>query len=116
MTQTLEGTMRALAMLAAGLTLAMLSPSIAVAQSTDQKPLTAQQQRMKDCNANAGQQKLSGDARKTFMSSCLSGKSTTTTAGNSQQQKMKACNTTASAQKLKGDARKSFMSNCLKGT
>lgn len=37
--------------------------------------LTSQQQRMKDCNAQASG--LTGDARKQFMSSCLSGKGTT---------------------------------------
>jgi len=31
----------------------------------------AQQARMKKCNADAGARQLSGDARKTFMSSCL---------------------------------------------
>jgi formate/nitrite transporter FocA (FNT family) len=35
---------------------------------------TAQQARMKSCNAEAGQKSLSGDARKSFMKSCLSGK------------------------------------------
>ena len=35
---------------------------------------TAQQNRMKICNEDAGKQKLTGDARKAFMSSCLSGK------------------------------------------
>ena len=70
---------------------------------------------MKSCNAEAGKEKLTGDARKTFMSNCLSGK-TTTASKNSQQEKMKTCNTQASSQKLTGDARKSFMSNCLKGS
>ncbi|KAG1270618.1 hypothetical protein G6F64_015636 [Rhizopus arrhizus] len=37
------------------------------------KQLTPQQQKMKDCNAKAGDQKLTGDARKTFMSTCLKG-------------------------------------------
>lgn len=36
---------------------------------------TAQQNRMKSCNAGAGQKNLAGDARKAFMKSCLSGKS-----------------------------------------
>ncbi|WP_454690089.1 PsiF family protein [Achromobacter aloeverae] len=38
------------------------------------KTLTPQQQRMKDCNAQAGAKSLSGDARKTFMSTCLKSK------------------------------------------
>jgi len=36
--------------------------------------LTSQQQRMKDCNTQASG--MSGDARKQFMSSCLSGAET----------------------------------------
>ncbi|VTP60973.1 Phosphate starvation-inducible protein psiF precursor [Serratia rubidaea] len=35
------------------------------------KALTPQQQKMKGCNADAAKQSLKGDARKTFMSSCL---------------------------------------------
>jgi hypothetical protein len=81
------------------------------AQQTAPNP---QQERMKTCNTQAGQQKLSGDARKSFMSDCLSGKATASK--NSQQEKMKSCNTQASAQKLTGDSRKSFMSSCLKGS
>ena len=36
--------------------------------------LTPQQELMKTCNTQAGNQKLTGDARKSFMSDCLSGK------------------------------------------
>ena len=32
-----------------------------------------QQERMKDCNKQAGDKKLKGDERKTFMSACLKG-------------------------------------------
>jgi HPt (histidine-containing phosphotransfer) domain-containing protein len=81
------------------------------AQSTN-----SQQERMKLCNKQAGDQKLTGDARKTFISDCLSGKATTAKLLTAQQQKMKDCNATATAQNLKGDARKSFMSSCLKGS
>lgn len=38
------------------------------------KPLTAQQQRMKDCNAEAKAKELKGEPRKVFMKSCLSNK------------------------------------------
>ncbi len=75
------------------------------------KPVTAQQQRMKDCNATATQKGLSDGPRKDFMSKCLSGDSELTP----QQLKMKSCNKTASEQKLKGDARKTFMKDCLNG-
>jgi hypothetical protein len=36
------------------------------------KPLTDQQQKMKDCNAEAKTQALKGDPRKAFMKECLS--------------------------------------------
>jgi hypothetical protein len=70
-----------------------------------------QQERMKDCNERAGVQKLEGDARKKFMSSCLKGAEK----GSAQQDRMGACNKEASSKGLKGDARKTFMSDCLKG-
>ena len=38
------------------------------------KPLTTQQQRMKDCNAEAKSKELKGDPRKAFMKTCLSNK------------------------------------------
>ena len=72
-----------------------------------------QQERMKDCNEQAGTKKLEGDERKKFMSSCLKGgKDEKMTP---QQARMKDCNKQASSKKLKGDERKSFMSSCLKG-
>jgi psiF repeat len=72
----------------------------------------AQQDKMKTCNAQAKTQSLSGDARKSFMQSCLSADAPKL---NSQQQKMKQCNADAKTQKLTGADRKSFMSSCLKG-
>jgi hypothetical protein len=72
------------------------------------KDTNAQQERMKDCNALAGDKK--GDERKAFMSACLSGKEP---AKMTQQEKMKVCNTRAADNK--GDDRKAFMSECLKG-
>jgi hypothetical protein len=75
--------------------------------------LTPQLELMKTCNAQAGNQKLTGDARMSFMSDCLSGK--TSSPLTRQQELMKSCNVQANAQKLKGDARKQLMSACLKG-
>ncbi|CAM3863025.1 Phosphate starvation-inducible protein PsiF [Pseudomonas reidholzensis] len=69
---------------------------------------TAQQEKMKTCNADATAKTLKGDERKAFMSTCLKAKPAT------QQDKMKTCNATAGEQALKGDARKAFMSDCLK--
>jgi hypothetical protein len=78
---------------------------------------SAQQERMKSCNAQAGKKELKGDERKAFMSKCLSGDSAKKGDGKAltaQQQKMKSCNAQASKKEMKGDERKAFMSKCLK--
>lgn len=82
------------------------APAAAPAAPADKVP-TAQQNKMKSCNAEAGDKK--GDARKAFMKQCLSAAKAT------QQEKMKTCNAEAGAQSLKGDARKAFMKTCLSG-
>ncbi|CAK9891538.1 MULTISPECIES: PsiF family protein [Pseudomonas] len=69
---------------------------------------TAQQEKMKTCNADATTKALKGDERKAFMSTCLKAKPAT------QQEKMKTCNADATTKALKGDERKAFMSDCLK--
>ena len=87
----------------------------AMAQDTTKQPSAAQaaqQQKMKDCNAQATAKNLKGDERKTFMSQCLSAAGVSQT----QQDKMKSCNKEATAKNLKGDERKSFMSTCLSGS
>jgi uncharacterized protein HemX len=73
---------------------------------------TAQQERMKSCNAQASKKEMKGDERKAFMSKCLKGADNKPTA---QQEKMKTCNAQASKKDLKGDERQAFMSKCLKG-
>ena len=75
----------------------------------------AQQDKMKSCNADAKTQSLSGDARKSFMKTCLSNQPAEAPKLNSQQQKMKQCNADAKTKKLTGMDRKTFMSTCLKG-
>ena len=70
---------------------------------------TPQQQKMKDCNAQASGK--TGDDRKAFMKECLSAKPVKE--GTPQQEKMKTCNKEAKAKELKGDDRKKFMSTCL---
>jgi hypothetical protein len=75
-----------------------------------------QQERMRDCNEQAGAKKMEGDARKKFMSACLKGGSDKKGEKMSaQQSRMKDCNKQASDKKMKGDDRKTFMSACLKG-
>jgi|SRR5579859_6485526 len=80
--------------------------------SLQTKPLTPQQQKMKDCNAQA--EGKTGDERKKFMSDCLKAKPAPAAKPMTQQEKMKACNTQAGDKK--GDDRKKFMSDCLKGS
>lgn len=92
----------------AALTLA----GVAQAQEKSAKQ-TAQQERMKSCNAQASKKGMKGDERKAFMSECLSaGKPSAKQ--TAQQQKMKSCNAQASKKGMKGDERKAFMSSCLK--
>jgi hypothetical protein len=77
---------------------------------------TAQQNKMKTCNAEAGKKDLKGDERKAFMKDCLSAKPEAPADGKTaQQNKMKTCNAEAGKKDLKGDERKAFMSSCLKG-
>jgi len=78
---------------------------------------TAQQERMKSCNADAAARKLAGDTRQSFMSDCLSGKTAAATPAKpqltAQQERMKSCNADAAAKNLSGDPRQRFMSSCL---
>ncbi len=79
--------------------------------------LTAQQGKMSTCNAQAKEQTLSGDARKTFMKTCLSSAPAAPAAKEltPQQQKMTSCNADAKTKALKGADRKAFMKTCLSG-
>jgi hypothetical protein len=77
---------------------------------------TAQQQKMATCNKEAGTKKLEGDARKQFMSQCLSASGAPADKPKmTQQEKMSYCNKQAGTKKLEGDARKKYMSECLSG-
>ena len=64
----------------------------------------AQQERMKACNKDAADKK--GDARKKFMSTCLSEKK------KASDNKMATCNTKSKG--MKGEEHKKFMSDCMK--
>ena len=96
--------------LVAFVTASLVIGAYSAAPAADDKKLTPQQEKMKSCNAEAGDKK--GDERKVFMSSCL--KAGAPAAPMTQQEKMKKCNADASAKALKGDERKGFMSECLK--
>lgn len=88
-----------------------------------------QHERMRRCNAEAKEQSLKGDERKSFMSSCLRGKHDKTgvpsaQAGSDAQtalpeleaaERAKACNLAAVEQALSGDERQAYISECSKG-
>lgn len=106
--------------IAAVLTIATLAPGLAGAQATPKAhQLTAQQEKMKDCNAQAKEKQLKGADRESFMSQCLKAGGGAAAAQphelTAQQQKMKDCNAQAREKQLKGKDRQSFMSSCLKG-
>ncbi len=85
--------------------------ALGVAHAAEDKAPTAQQNKMKTCNADAKDKK--GDERKAFMKECLSAKPAAAepAKGTDQQNKMKTCN--ADAKGKKGDERKKFMKECL---
>ena len=108
---------------AAVLAVSFALTSSAFAQEKKEAPKKAptaaqkkQQERMRDCNEQAGAKKMEGEERKKFMSSCLRG-DTTAKGGKmtEQQSRMRDCNRQAGDKGLKGDERKKFMSACLKG-
>jgi uncharacterized membrane protein len=74
---------------------------------------TAQQEKMKSCNADAKTRSLAGDERKAFMKECLSGSGDAAAVKVTQQEKMKTCNADAKTKSLAGDERKTFMKECL---
>lgn len=96
--------------------LAFAPPGFAATKAASPKQ-QAQQQKMKDCNAQADTQGLKGAGkgpeRQAFMKTCLGGDAPAMTAKTTQQEKMKQCNADATAKALKGTERQTFMSSCL---
>jgi hypothetical protein len=118
--------------------------SAGIAQAADapapaaDKQLTPQQQRMADCNKQAGDKK--GPDRRDFMRQCMHGNKPAPAAAApvtpavpatpaapakpeakpadapkmSQQDRMRDCNKQASEKGVKGPDRRAFMSDCLK--
>lgn len=95
--------------------IALVSLGIALSVSTAAFA-SAQQNKMKQCNADAKQQALKGDERKAFMKNCLKKEgaaSAESPAHSAQRNKMKSCKADAKAKALKGQERKDFMKSCL---
>jgi hypothetical protein len=97
----------------------------------EKKTHSTQAERMTECNAEAHDKKLTGDARRQFMSDCLKGranaheepaktdevaqgKKSTEGRPTGQGEKMKVCNQEATTKNLHGEDRRQFMSQCLK--
>ena len=89
-------------------------PSAAPAAAPAAAPSTAaapkensQQNKMKECQAQAGEKKLEGAKRQEFVNSCLKAKP------EKAESKMAMCNKKTAG--LKGDERKKAQSECMKG-
>jgi psiF repeat len=104
-------------LVAVGATLSIGAGQAILADTPSESPqLNSQQQKMKECAADAKAKGVKGDERKSFMSSCLSAKGMSQEQINKQQEKMKTCNADAKSKGLQGDERKSFMKSCLSGS
>ncbi|MBV8307837.1 MAG: phosphate starvation-inducible protein PsiF [Gammaproteobacteria bacterium] len=104
-------------LVAIGATLAIGAGQEVLAQAAATSPdLNSQQQKMKECNADAKAKGVKGDERKSFMSSCLSAKGMSQEQINKQQEKMKTCNADAKSKGLKGADYKAFIKTCLSGS
>ena len=86
---------------------AFAQPASAPAAPAKEKAPTAQQEKMKTCNTQAGDKK--GDERKAFMQKCLAAKPDATP--KTQQEKMAACSKEGKGKK--GDEYKAYMKECL---
>jgi len=103
-------------LVALGAMLTLVAGGAAVAQTATPAAsphLNSQQEKMKECAADAKAKGVAGADRKSFMSSCLSSKGMSQEDINKQQEKMKTCNADAKTKGLKGDDRKAFMKSCL---
>lgn len=87
---------------------------VALIASSHSFAANSQQDKMTSCNAQAKTQSLKGDARKSFMKTCLSAGGATAAPASTPQMRMKQCNADATSKSLKGDDRKNYMKTCLK--
>lgn len=76
-------------------------------KATDTKAENSQQNKMKTCQAQAGEKKLEGSARQTYVNECLKAKPA------KKESKMTECNRKTAG--LKGEERSKAQSECMKG-
>lgn len=110
-----------LATASAGLAQTTAAPDTTPATRQPSSAQAAQQDRMRDCNTEAGKRNLAGDARRPFMSECLAGRMPPAAAGTpspaqaAQRERMIQCNAEAGTRALAVEARRDFMRDCLAG-
>ena len=103
------------------ITLCGIAPAYAEGEAPKKEPSAkqlAQRAKMKACNADAKTPALTGDERKAFMKTCLSGGAAAAPAApaaSAGDEKTKACRAEAKEKALKGDERKAFMKTCVAG-
>src|SRR4051812_46261263 len=102
----------------AALALSMLFAGSAFGADAAAKPLTPQQQKMKDCNAQAKEKDLKGKEYTEFRNACLKGETPAAESAKptTQQEKMTTCNAEAKNKGLKGKEYTAYRNNCLKGS
>jgi hypothetical protein len=99
-------------MLAAVLALA-LSPLAAMAQGTP-GAASGPDEHLATCGADATAAKITGDARKSYISTCMSRKAGQPNT-DAAREKLKFCTAQAGEKQLAAGPRKAFIDNCIKG-
>jgi hypothetical protein len=89
------------------------SGSMASDKGTTEKSANSQQNKMKECQAQAGEKKLEGSKRQDYVNNCLKAKPAADTKAMSNSEKMSMCNKKTAG--LKGDEKKKVQSDCMKG-
>jgi hypothetical protein len=99
-------------MLAAALALA-LSPLAGVAQGEPGEK-TGTDEHLATCDADATAAKITGDARTSYISTCMSRKAGQPDT-DAAREKLKFCTAQAGEKQLAAGPRKAFIDNCVKG-
>ncbi len=94
-------------------TIAILAVAVCVVLTAPAHAAGNQREKMKTCNAEARTKELKGDARREFMSQCLSVSPEEKQARTAEREKAKGCGNEARSKGLKGEAKRSFMTQCL---
>lgn len=80
--------------------------------ATGQAMAATQQEKMRQCNADARTKALKGEDRRAFMSQCLAVTEQEKAERLAQKDKARSCAAEARSRSLKGEERRSFLSQC----